>query len=164
MKLFELQQNKRIEWYRPEIGWWLDNDPVRFYHGTHERNLQNILESGIQASETGYVSLALEPYTAHGYAAMSGAGGELDFRKAGANVVNTPHDKRVVIIVDLPQAYFLPKMAPARGAIEKTRDRLKDKTKYENWQSSDIEYYSQLEIRLPNNVPPKYITGWTKRY
>lgn len=171
MRAYEIITEQKMRWNKnPTIGWWLDKDPVRFYHGTHSRNLEGILEGGIYAPTSGptanWVSLALEPNTAHGYASMSGAGGETEFRAAGANVALTPHSERTVFVLDLPQSYFLPLMAPARGAMSESRDKLNNKNRYEEWAKSgktDQEYYQITEIRLPKHVPAKYIVGYMNR-
>lgn len=153
----------------PKIGWWLDNDPVTFYHGTHENNLDFILKHGLVAPKEGstanWVSLALEPNTGHGYAAMSGAGGETAFRKAGAKVITVPHNQRITLILEIPQMDFLHKMAPERGAMQSTKNRLKDKAEYEKLvvkgSMSEAEYYATTEIRYPKLVPVKYIKGYS---
>lgn len=153
----------------PKIGWWLDNDPVTFYHGTHEKNLPFILKHGIVAPTTGatahWVSLAIEPNTGHGYASMSGAGGESSFRSSGANVVSVPHNERITFIIEMKQSDFLKKMAPERGAMQSTKNRLTDKAEYTklvtNGRMSEAEYYATTEIRYPNSIPVKYIKGYS---
>lgn len=148
----------------PKIGWWLDNDPVTFYHGTHKNNLSFISKNGIVAPTSGptahWVSLALEPNTAHGYASM---GGESGFRAAGAKAVLVPHNERITFVLKIPQHHFLPIMAPARGAMEDIRDKLENKARYLAWSDSgrsDQEYYAITEIRLPISVSPKFIVGY----
>ena len=147
----------------PKIGWWLDSDPVTFYHGTHIRNIDYISKHGLTAptegSTAGWVSLAIEPNTAFGYAAMSGAGGETTFRNAGARPVNTPKEERAVFVLRIPQKYFIPLMAQMRGAVTEYKDKLTNKEKYENFKGSDAEYYLLTEIRLPHTVPAKFIKG-----
>lgn len=155
----------------PTIGWWLDQTPTTtFYHGTHSRNLEGIMKNGIYAPTSGptanWVSLALEPNTAHGYASMSGAGGEAEFRASGSNVATTPHSERTVFVLELPQSYFLSLMAPALGNMDDTRDKLTNKSRYDKWANSgktDQEYYQITEIRLPKHVPAKYIVGYMKK-
>ena len=145
----------------PKIGWWLDKDQVVFYHGTHKRHLDSILRGGIRAPTRGpaanWVSLALEPNTAHAYASMSG---ETAFRAAGQKAVHVPDDERVVLVVKMKKNQFLPKMAPERGAMSTTKGKLKDKTLYEKHVGHDVEYYSMTEIRYPVHVPAGSIMGW----
>lgn len=165
MKFIELLYEKSTNWQgNPKIGWWLDNDPVTFYHGTHKKNIPFILENGIIAPKegptAGWVSLALEPNTAIGYASMSGIGGETQFRAAGKKAVHTPLEDRVVFVLKIPQDYFLPKMAEQRGAMKTERNKLKDKEQYEKWQGSDQEYYALTEIRLPELAPVKFIQNY----
>jgi hypothetical protein len=158
----------------PKIGWWLDHDPVTFYHGTHERNLESILKSGIAAPKEGYtagwVSLALEPNTAHGYASMSGLGGETQFRmktfrSAGTKAAHVPNEERVTFVIKIPQNDFMKKMAPMRGAMTDIAKRLTDKDEYQklvvDGGMSDAEYYARTEIRYPDLIPPKFIVGYT---
>lgn len=171
MRAFEIINENKLGWIKnPIIGWWLDSDPVRFYHGTHSRNVKGIMKNGIYAPTSGptadWVSLALEPNTAHGYASMSGAGGESEFRGIGDKVVTTPHHERTVFVLEIPQSYFLPKMADARGAMVASRDKLTNRDRYEEWKKSgktDQEYYQITEIRLPKRVPPEYIIGYMNR-
>jgi hypothetical protein len=154
----------------PDIGWWLDQDPIRFYHGTHIKNTEWVEKNGLLAPESGstagWISLALEPNTAYGYASMSGAGGETEFRAAGAKPVTTKGKDRVVFVVDLPRKLVQKKMAPERGAMQSTKNRLKDKGEYEAWAETgktDQEYYALTEIRMPDKIDPKYIKGYMQR-
>ena len=152
----------------PKIGWWLDHDPVTFYHGTHEKHVKSIIKTGLRApsegSTAGWVSLAIEPNTGHGYAAMSGEGGESGFRNAGKKAVNVPHSERATLIIQIPQSDFMKKMAAERGAMQSTKNRLKDKEEYDrlvtNGRMSDVEYYALTEIRYPLIVPAKYIKAY----
>ena len=148
----------------PKIGWWLDNDPITFYHGTHIDNLEFIIKNGIKAPTEGYtkdwVSLALDPFTGRGYAAMSGVGGETAFRSAGKKVKTTPMNERIVFKIQLPKSLVLKKMAKGRGEMQSTLNRLKDKKEYENWTKSDVEYYALTEIRMPKKIDTKFIKGY----
>lgn len=177
MKASEIK-SKLIPWNGfPEIGWWLDNDPVTFYHGTHEKNLEVIFSSGLKAPKTGptagMISLALEPNTAWGYSSMTG--GEASFRAAGAQAVHVPNEERVVFVLKIPQKYFLSIMAPARGQVAAQKDLLTDRSLYENWVKDhtdkkgrynvafDQQYYASTEIRLPNKISSKFIVGYTRK-
>jgi len=142
----------------PKIGWWLDNDPITFYHGTHIRNKEYVEKEGLMSSE-GWVSLALEPNTAFGYASMSGVGGEKNFRKSTTKVEYVKPKDRIVFVVRLPKSLILKKMAPERGAMQSTKTKLVNKSEYEGWKKSDQEYYALTEIRIPK-VEPKYIVGF----
>ena len=155
----------------PKIGWWLDNDPIRFYHGTHIRNMDFVEQNGLLAPTSGdtagWISLALEPHTAHGYASMSGAGGETEFKSfrdvGGQKAKVTDKKERVVFIVELPKKLVLSKMAKERGAMQSTKNRLKDRSEYEAWDKEDQLYYALTEIRMPNKIDPKYIKGYMKK-
>ncbi len=148
----------------PKIGWWLDSDPITFYHGTHIDNLEFISKNGIVAPKEGstkdWVSLALEPFTGRGYAAMSGVGGETAFRSAGKKVKSTPIKDRIVFVIELPKKLVLSKMAPERGAVQSTKRKLTDKDLYNSWTKTDQEYYQLTEIRMPKVVAPKFIKGY----
>ena len=154
----------------PKIGWWLDSDPVTFYHGTHARNKDWILQNGLHAptegSTAGWVSLAIEPNTSLGYASMSGNGGETAFRDASkTKAVHTPTNERIVFVLKIPQSEFLNKMAKARGNMEAERNKLTDRNKYASFIKGkpyqfDQEYYAKTEIRMPKVVDPKYIVGY----
>ena len=151
----------------PKIGWWLDMDPIRFYHGTHIRNIEFVEQNGLLAPSTGstagWISLALEPHTAHGYASMSGAGGETAFRDAGSKAQITDKKERVVFIIEIPQKIVLSKMAKERGAMQSTKTRLVNREEFEAWTKSDQEYYALTEIRMPKVIDPKYIKGYMKK-
>lgn len=151
----------------PEIGWWLDKDPVTFYHGTHFRNLEWVTQHGLVApnegSTAGWVSLAIEPNTAFGYASMSGAGGETNFRAAGHKPVHTPPEDRIVFVLRIPQNEFLPIMAPMRGNVKEYVDKLTNRDRYDEFKGTDAEYYLLTEIRLPHKVSVKYIKGFMQK-
>jgi len=154
--------------FNPKIGWWLDSDPVTFYHGTHINNLEFIQKNGIVAptegSTAGWVSLALDPMTSRAYASMSGMGGETAFRSAGKKVkANTPMNERIVFVIQMKQKDFLKKMAPARGNMDTQRKKLIDKDLYEKHIAnggSDLDYYMLTEIRMPKKIDTKFIKGY----
>ncbi len=158
-----------IPWNKnPKIGWIWDQDPITFYHGTHYSRLEAVLENGLKAPETGptagWVSLALDPHTGAGYAAMHG--GESSFRAAGAKAVHVPMKDRRILVLKIPRDYVLQHMAPARGNMANERDKLENKERYLKWVASgktDQEYYAITEIRLPKVVPPQFIVGWMRK-
>ena len=151
----------------PNIGWWLDNDPIRFYHGTHIRNIEFVEKNGLiaptEGSTAGWISLALEPNTAHGYASMSGAGGETAFRDAGTKAKITDKKERVVFVIELPRKMVLAKMAKERGAMQSTKTKLTNKEEYESFEGQDQLYYALTEIRMPDKIEPKYIKAYMKK-
>lgn len=154
---------KKYRWEgNPTIGWWADKKNVIFYHGTHYSNLESMLKSGIRAPSSGptagWVSMALEPNTAFGYASM---GGESGFRAAGAQAKAIPPAERVVLVAKIPMSFIKQHMEKDfRGNIQYTRNRLTDKSEYEAWKKSDQEYYAMTEIRFPKVLDPKYIIGY----
>lgn len=157
----------------PKIGWWEDNDPIRVYHGTHIHNIEWIEKNGIMAPTTGYtagvVSLALEPNTSWGYAAMSGMGGEsgggvkakkgtVGFRDAGATAVRTPDLERVVFVIDFPKSYLMRHIAPIN--YESSQKKLTDRSLFDAWKRSDQEYYAITELKFLKTVELRYIKGY----
>lgn len=154
---------KQYKWAgQPNIGWWADKQNVVFYHGTHYSNLLPMLKTGIRAPTSGptagWVSLALEPNTAHGYASM---GGESGFRAAGAAARTVPPGERVVLVLKMPMSFIEQHMEKDfRGNVTETRDKLTNKAKYEAWKKSDQEYYALTELRFPKVVDPKFIIGF----
>lgn len=159
----EFPEKKKFAWAgNPKIGWWADRNSVIFYHGTHHTNVAGILKSGLFAPSSGptanWVSLALEPNTAFGYASM---GGESGFRAAGAKAQTVPPKDRVVLVMKIPVSYMLKNMEKDfRGNVTATRDKLTNKSEYEAWTKSDQEYYALTELRLPKKVDPKFIIGY----
>lgn len=153
----------------PDIGWWEDQDTVTVYHGTHDRNVSDILQNGLTKADpvTGMISVTSDPNTAHGYAAMSGAGGEANFRKAGAKPVHVPHEERSVIKFALPINWLKQHMDKNfSGNIGDARKHLTSKDEYVKWKEqskTDSEYYQTSEFRLDTPIPPEYIVGVMKR-
>lgn len=159
----KFSDKKKFKWAgTPKIGWWADRNTLLMYHGTHHKNLLGILENGIFAPTSGptanWVSMALEPNTAFGYASM---GGESSFRAAGANAQHIPPQDRVVLVAKFPMSFVKKQMEKDyRGNVQYTRNRLTDKSEYEAWKKSDQEYYALTEIRFPKKIDPKYIIGY----
>lgn len=156
-------------------GWWSDrNDYIDLYHGTHKRNVQHIEGSGISVPDpkTGMVSMALDPHTAHGYAAMSSGErrGEHSFRHAGAKAVTTPHEDRAVTKFRVPMDWVKQNLDPdLRGNIGLTRTRMLDKNEYARWKkenpdASDSDYYMGAELRFNKPVPSEFYVGHSHKY
>lgn len=148
-------------------GFWGDNDYVTVYHGTHKRNVSAIENSGLNRPDpkTGMISVTMDPHTAHGYAAMSGSGGEANFRQVGSKVVNTPHEDRAVLKYRLPSNWLRDNMDTNFGGnVGETRNRMMDKDQYTSWRSknpkgSDSSYYSLSEFRLKSPIPKEFYVG-----
>lgn len=173
MKIVQLLEASN-SWH-PRIGWWLDNDPVTFYHGTHKSNFKNIQEFGLKSPTSGrtagLVSLALDPNTSLGYANMYG--GEVAFSAAGKNQKQTTVQERIVVVFKIPKSYFQDKIVPLGeyNSPEQVK-RLPDKSIYESWVKSkqeqfkgdypiafDQQFYAYCEICLPDLVPARFISG-----
>jgi hypothetical protein len=167
--------NREIPWEsNPNLGWWRDQDPITLYHGTHKRNISSFLENGIllpknpPANRIPEISLALDPYTAFGYAAMSGSGGEVGFRQAGSKVSTTPVEDRVVFKLEIPMNFILKYYDGNLGGNRdsgdiKSRTNIKSKEEYTNWKQlgkTDVAYYALTELRIKNSIPSEYIVGY----
>jgi len=172
VKLLEIALAGKLTWNGdPVIGWW--NDDRKFltmYHGTHDRNVQDILKNGLTKMDpdTGMLSMAFEPSTAHGYAAMSGAGGESGFIKAGAKPVHTAEKDRSVIVAKIPMDWVRENMdLNLGGNLGTERKRLQSKDEWEKWnekqENNDQGYYQLAELRFKKTLPPKFITGYMKK-
>ena len=165
-KEFMLLEAKEIPWSNADTGWWEDQDPVILFHGTHERNIETIMKNGLDRKDpqTGFISLALEPHTAKGYASMSGVGGESDFRKAGAKVKSTPMSERAVFVFEIPQKWIQENMDKnLSGNVGDAKKRMQSKEEYELFKQNvgkpDYVYYQLAELRVKKEVPAKFIKG-----
>lgn len=174
MKIVELLEAIDNNWH-PKIGWWLDNDPITLYHGSHESNLDNIKANGLVARKdgrtAGKVSMALDPNTSLGYANMKG--GEIAYEK---NPINVPTDQRIVVKFSIPKSYLQSHIWPIDRYNHGVQlKRLTDKTRYDKWVSEktakkgtyypafDQEYYAYAEVGFRDIVPAKFITGILKK-
>jgi hypothetical protein len=171
MRIVELLESLNLIPFErnPSIGWWEDQAQVTVYHGTHDKNVDNILQNGLTRADpqTGMISVTSDPNTAHGYAAMSGAGGEAAFRKAGARPVHVPHEDRSVIKFKLPIQWLKQNMDTTfSGNIGTAKTHLTSKDEYVKWKQqgkSDSEYYQTSEFRVNKPIPPSFIAGVMKR-
>lgn len=153
---------KKLKW-NPivDIGWWEDQDKVRLYHGTHISNVESVSKKGLDRKDpdTGMISLALDPFTARGYASMHG--GETYFRKVGGKSKIVPTSERAVFVFDVPTNWLKKHMDKKFGGnVGSARDKLSNKSNYEKWTKSDTEYYQLTEFRVNVSVPVKFIIGY----
>lgn len=171
------QPLEKLKWEVPNHG-FIDskfaddpNEPyVTLFHGTNDKNFDGIAKEGLSKidNRTGYVSLAPDPNTANGYAAMSGVGGESEFRRAGRKAVNAPQEERSVIVMRIPKWWLRENSDPnLRGNIGIGKDTLTDKSKYDEWKKNnpnqpDSNYYMTSEIRT-KPVPRDFIVGYMKK-
>lgn len=153
----------------PKIGYWEDKKYVDVYHGTHDQNVPDILKNGINRfdPQTGMISVTLDPYTAHGYAAMSGAGGEAKFRAAQARPVYVPEKDRSVIKIRLPIEWLKSNMdRNFSGNIGTAFKHITSRDEYEKWKKDnrpDYQYYQLSEFRLKKPIAPEFILGVMKK-
>jgi hypothetical protein len=155
---------------KENIGWWKDQDHLHVYHGTHDRNVEHIVKYGLTKKDpkTGFISVTHDPFTAHAYAAMSGSGGESNFRSSG-KAVHTPHEERSVVHMKIPMSWAKENMDPhLSGNVGDAKDKLTDRSKYDTWRKDhpsllDRHYYSMTEVRLKKEVPPEFIQGVLKK-
>ena len=164
-----LMESKKLEFDKHrKIGWWRDgeNDHLVLYHGTHESHTDSVLRNGINRPDpqTGMISTTPDPHTAHGYASMSGAGGESGFRSSVGKAVHTPEHQRVVFRLHIPKKWAEKHMdSNLRGNLGSTRDRMMDRTQYDKFKGHDSEYYAASEVRFKKPIPSKFIYGYMKK-
>lgn len=169
-----ITEHKKIPFeHHPHVGWWKDKADEdgyhTVYHGTHKKNLDHILKHGITHKDprTGMISVTHDPHTAHGYAAMSGSGGESNFRKVGKKATHTPHEDRVVIKMHLPK-HFVYKHLDKNLSGNSTSggvNKMSDKKHYDDWKRKnpdrpDHEFYQVSELRLKHEIHPDHIVGY----
>lgn len=173
MKLQEIvltESIRELSWnFNPDIGWWEDTIPLVLYHGTHIDNVQAISQSKLVPPESGYtagwVSLALEPNTAFGYASMGG--GESTFRSS-PRPKHVPDNERAVLVYSFPGGSDEVRsmgMGPLRGSVAEQRDKLLNEDRY--WRAKeegtpDHVYYALAELRLPE-VDSRYLIGYMRK-
>jgi hypothetical protein len=170
--LFEQAETKRLPFDKSKRrGWWREGDHYILYHGTHDRNVQSMMKSGINRPDpsTGMYSTTPDPHTAHGYAAMSGGGGEAHFRGVGAKATTTPHSERSVLKLKIPADWAERNMdADLRGNMGDARRRMLSRGEYVKWvagnpDKDDSEYYMATEVRFKKPIPPEFIEGHMKK-
>ena len=154
-----------------QTGWLWDKDHITVYHGTHKRHVESIKKNGLNKPDpkTGMISVAPDPHTAHGYAAMSG---ETDFRAAGSKAKHVPHEDRRVVKMRIPKTWAQKHMDQnLSGNIGNARERMKSKDAYSKWKKEnphlhDHEYYQTAELRFKKPIPPEFIekVGRLKKY
>lgn len=148
----------------PTVGWWDDENrkTLTMYHGSNIVNVDAIYENGIANKDpsTGLISMALEPFTARAYAAMSGAGGEANFRTSRKRPKNVPDKDRVVFVFELPMSFVRKHYDKGlSGNMGMAYEHMKHKELYEKWDASDSQYYQLCELRFDTVIPPKYLVG-----
>lgn len=123
-----------------------------FYHGTHKDNIDDIKKNGLNRMDqkTDRISLTKDFNTAHGYASMSGSGGEAGFRAAGAKAKHTPEEDRRVVKLHVPNDW-----------LHKHRDHEYDKhnKSSEVAQRYNLHPDAMSEVRINRPVPAKFIAG-----
>jgi hypothetical protein len=155
----------------PALGWWKNGSHVTVYHGTHIKHLEQIKKGGLNRVDptTGQISVALEPNTAHGYAAMSAAGGEAHFRAVGGRPKHTPENERVVVKYKIPRQWLNDNMDHKLGGnIGISKHRMEDRVHYDHWNQThkgenDQGYYALSELRLKKYVPPEFMVGHMRK-
>lgn len=149
----------------PKIGWWLDQDYLMLYHGTHLKNIESINNVGISRKDqdTGMISMAFEPDTAFGYASMSGGGGEAEFLDSGESKTTAPKD-RIILVALVPMDWIQQNYDKGLGGnINLQKLRLTNEKEYRDSKSkgmSDLEYYQLCELRFKQAIPPNFIQGY----
>jgi hypothetical protein len=90
-------------------------------------------------------------------------GGEKEFTKSGKKAKTVPSKQRIVLIIKIPKNVVINKMAPERGDMQSTKNKLIDKSLYDSYKGSDHQYYQLTEIRMPSPILPKYIIDMIKK-
>ena len=145
--------NKVLGWTtNPSIGWVADSNMMRFYYGTEEKKVRQILRDGIYAGDDGYVLAAAEPNTALMHATMRMP---LKENRMFADV-----KQNVVMVIDIPRSYLAKKHLVVENDNE---NRFTNKKLYEGWGKSDVEYYALIDVLIPECIPSKYIKGYMKK-
>ncbi len=157
---------KQIPWVKnPQVGWWEDQKVLRLYHGTNVRNLDAISKEGLTKADpdTGMISMALEPYTAFGYASMTFGGGRVDnFRDLGGRPAYANKEDRVVFAFDVPMEWIKQHYDTRLGGnIGDMNHKMHDKEYYSP--GKDPEYYATAELRFKVPIPTKFLVGYMKK-
>jgi hypothetical protein len=149
---------------------WSENeDHLVVYHGTHIKNVPEILKNGINNKDpkTGMVSVAIGSHgadVAHGYAAMSG---EYGFRQAGQKAITVPHEDRAIIVAHLPMDWVHQHVDRNFGGNPtEVRQRLADPELHRQYVAktgSDFSPTKTPELRFSAPIPAKYIVGVTQK-
>jgi hypothetical protein len=159
---FLTESLKKMPWKTPgDIGWWEDQETLTLYHGTHIKNVDAIAKTGLDRMDptTGMISLTLDPFTARGYASMSG--GESNFRQAGQKAKITPMNERAVLIFEIPTKWIVAHMDKNLGGnVGDTKKNMQDKTRFEKFTGPHSQYYQLSEFRVNTIVPPKFLKGY----
>jgi hypothetical protein len=151
----------RLPWNgNPTIGWWQSAKILRMYHGTNLDNLESFAREGLNRPDprTKLYSLAFEPFTARAFAVM---GGEARFLTLKSKALTVPENKRAVIVFDIPQAWINEHKDEKLGGNDPAcKQKLLDKSIYDEWKESDQQYYQLCELRVKSPIPPKYMSGY----
>jgi hypothetical protein len=162
MRINEIIQTiNQIPWdSNPRIGWWQEQDPLRLYHGTNLKNLPGFAKTGLSIPDprTGMYSFAFEPFTARAFAVM---GGEARFLASKSRTMIVPENQRAVVVFELPSQLVKKIMDNTLSGNDLLhKERLLDKEKYEEWDSTDQQYYQLCELRVTKPVSSNYIVGF----
>jgi len=160
-ELFESSNPMQLPWNgNAPIGWWQDNKVMRMYHGTNLDFVPSIAKEGLTRldAKTGMISFAFEPFTARAFAVM---GGEARFLASKSKALVVPENKRAVLIFDLPREFVFKVIdRDFHGNDPEHKERLIDKSVYENWTRSDQQYYQLCEMRLESVIPASMMAGY----
>lgn len=144
MKLSELKviaDDKKLEWNAdPKLGWFMESDPLTLYYGAQKKEVEAILENGIFADDSGFVTCAFEPYTAYSQGAVL--------------TESIDQQERVVFIIEMPLAYN------EKHPVFVEDDKIVNKELYEEWGKSDSEYYALVEAKVAKLIPINFIKGY----
>ena len=113
------------------------------------------MKEGIYAGSDGYVLCAAEPNTAYLHAAM-----RCMLRENKYDSFSVPSKTRAIFVLDVPLRYLNEKHLLAEGD---KAEYLKNKELYEEWGKSDVEYYSLIDVKIPEHIPVDFVKGYMIR-
>ena len=151
------------------LHWSEHPDHIVVYHGTHTRNVPQILKNGLNNKDpkTGMVSVTFGSHgksVAHGYAAMSG---EHNFRQAGARAETVPDEDRSIVVAHLPMDWVHKNVDTNFGGNSpEVKQRLQNRelhNKFVERNGTDFHPYETPELRFKEAVPAKYIVDVTQK-
>lgn len=127
---------KKLRWQRnPQIGFWLDKDPIRLYYGADGLDLDQVYKQGIIGLQ--WLDCYLDPYSP---------------------------DSETLLVIEVPMRWLYPHMDQRFGGNkEEKRKRLLQKVLYIKWTRFDYLYYRDAKIRIAKAIPPRFILGYMEK-
>lgn len=127
---------KVIRWQRKlDIGFWINQNPVRFYYGIISDRMSEVKSQGIKGR---WIPLYLEPYSLS--------------------------NDDVILVIDMLPRFLMEHMDKRlTGNTSLQKDRLLSEEIYDKWTRYDRYYYDGCRILIDSLVPSRYITGYMEQ-